>query len=605
MDYLRLDVEQATKYITCTLHTITQCAYINSRRKMKRYSDMKNRYFHLLRIGLILLMGFYFSAAANGKTWHVSGQKLAGIKQDEQVQTISKAASLAGPGDTVIVHDGIYRETVVIEKSGLPDSPITFQAATVPDVVITGADRISEWTRLPGQDRIYSTPWPYKFITWNRHNTHPDDDFHLLIGRCEQVFVNGYALRQVLERDKLARGTFYADLDAERLYVWSYDNQDVSNRKMKVEASVRNTILAVKGNYIVIKGVRFRYAANRAQHGAVEFSGDHLTIEDCIFERTNASGAAFAGEDITVRRCAFQHNGQLGFGANRAHRLRMTGCAVRDNNIKGFNRGWEAGGNKICLTRGAVLENSTFNANRGNGIWFDIGNEECTVHNCLIAYNEDAGIFYEISYGLNAHDNVIVGNGLADTSGAWGANAGISISSSPDCLIERNLIVGNKEGFSFREQTRSTPRIDSRKGEPVWNHDEVVRNNVIAYNRDAQTWGWFDVSDDRHWPAQDNDGNDNGLSLEKLKLTLKDNLYFAGPGAELFNWGVTWKKNKRYNSLEQVQNELGLEKGSRLAELAFNDFSSLDFRVPADSPALKMGCYPKGTIPGVKLGIIE
>ena len=572
---------------------------------MTRQKSVKNHYFHFLRIGLVLMMGFYFCAVVSGKTWHVSSETLAGIKQDEQVRTISKATSLAEPGDRVIIYSGIYREAVTIEKSGLPDKPITFQAAPSAVVIMTGADRITEWSEVSYEGRIYSTPWPHKFITWNRYHTHPDDDHHLLIGRCEQVFVNGYALRQVLEHDKLARGTFYVDLDDERLYVWSYDNQDISSRKAKVEASARGMILAVKGNYVAVKGIRFRYAANHAQQGAVQFSGNNLTVEDCIFERTNASGVAFEGKDITVRRCTFQNNGQLGFGANHAHRLRMTGCMVRNNNIKGFNRGWEAGGNKICLTRGAVLENSTFVENRGNGIWFDIGNEDCTVRNCLISNNEDAGIFYEISYGLYAHDNVIVGNGLADTSGAWGANAGISISSSPNCHIERNLLVGNKEGFSFREQTRSTPRIDRRKGEPVWNHDEVIRNNVIAYNRDAQTWGWFDISDDRLWPVQGKDSNANDLSLEKLKLTLRDNLYFAGPGEELFNWGVTWKKNKRYQSLEQVWQELGLEQGSKLAEPAFNDFPALDFRVPAGNPAVKMECYPQGTIPGVKLGILE
>jgi nitrous oxidase accessory protein NosD len=566
---------------------------------------MKNHYFRLLRIGLVLMMGLFFCAEASGKTWHVCGQTLAGIKQDDQVETINRAAALAEPGDTVIIHSGVYREAVVIEKGGLPDNPITFQAATGAGVIMTGADRITEWSEVPSEGRIYSTPWPHKFITWNQHHTHPDDDYHRLIGRCEQVFVDGYALRQVLERDKLARGTFYVDLDGERLYVWSYDNQDISSSKAMVEASARDTILAVKGNYVIIKGIRFRYAANQAQHGAVEFSGNHLTVEDCTFEYTNSSGAAFEGEDITVRRCTFQHNGQLGFGANHAHRLQMTECTVRDNNIKGFNRGWEAGGNKICLSRRVVLENSTLVENRGNGIWFDIGNEDCTVRNCLIAFNEDAGIFYEISYGLHARDNVIVGNGLADTPGAWGASAGISISSSPNCLIERNLLVGNKEGFNFREQTRSTRRIDSRKSEPVWNHDEIVRNNVIAYNRDAQTWGWFDISDARLWPAQPSEGNSNGLSLEKLKLTLSDNLYFAGLGSELFNWGVTWKKNKRYKSLEQVQEELGLEQGSKLAGPAFNDFSALDFRVPAGSPAVKMGCCPKGKIPGVKSGILE
>jgi len=499
---------------------------------------MKNRHFEGIRIGLVLMLGLSFCITAEGKTWHVSGETLAGIEQQQQVRTISRAAALAEPGDTVIIHSGIYREAVVIEKSGKPDNPITFQAATGAGVIMTGADRISEWAGVKGEGHIYSTPWPHKFITWNQNNTHPDDEYHLLIGRCEQVFVNGYALRQVLERDKLTRGTFYVDLDGKRLFIWNYDNQDISGKKATVEASVRDRILTVKGDYVTVKGIRFRYAANRAQRGAVEFSGNHLAVEDCIFEYTNAGGAVFRGEDVTVHHCTFQYNGQLGFGAVHSHRLRMTGCTVRNNNTKGFDRGWEAGGNKICLARGVVLENSTFVENRGNGIWFDIGNEDCTVRNCLIAFNEDAGIFYEISYGLHAHDNVIVRNGLADTSGAWGSNAGISISSSPNCLIERNLLIGNKEGFSFREQTRSTPRIDDRKSEPVWNHDHIIRNNVIALNRDAQTWGWFDIQDNRHWPAQSGDGEADGLSLEKLALTLRDNLYFAGPGAELFNWGV-------------------------------------------------------------------
>ena len=153
------------------------------------------------------------------------------------------------------------------------------------------------------------------------------------------------------------------------------------------------------------------------------------------------------------------------------------------------------------LCRGVVLEKSQFVGNRGNGVWFDIGNEKCIVRNCLIADNEDAGIFYEISYGLHAHDNVIIGNGFAETPGAWGPAAGISLSSSPDCLIERNLIVGNREGFNFREQDRTTQRIDDEKETMVWNHDESIRHNVLALNRDAQVWGWFDVEDDRHWPA--------------------------------------------------------------------------------------------------------
>jgi len=566
---------------------------------------MKNRHFCGMGIVRALMAGLCLCAAANGKVFHVCPQTLSGIEQQEQVRTISEAAALVEPGDTVMIHNGTYRETVVIEKSGLPDNPITFQAAIGASVIMTGADRISEWAEVSGEGRIYSTPWPHEFVTWNEHYTHPDDDFHRLIGRCEQVFVNGYALRQVLERDKLTRGTFYVDLDGERLTVWNHDNQDIRGRKATVEASVRDRILTVKGDHVTVKGIHFRYAANRAQQGAVEFSGNHLTVEDCLFEYTNASGAAFRGQDITARRCTFQHNGQLGFGAGRAHNLRMTGCMVRNNNTKGFNRGWEAGGNKICLSRGVVLEESTFVDNRGNGLWFDIGNEDCTVRNCLIGFNEDSGIFYEISYGLHAHDNVIVGNGLAGTPGAWGASAGISLSSSPNCVIERNLLVGNKEGFNFREQARSTPRIADRKGEPVWNHDHVIRNNVIAHNRDAQTWGWFDVSDNRHWPARDGKAEPDGLTLEKLSLSLKDNLYWADPGQGLFNWGVTWKEHKEYRHLNDVRDALNLEEGSSLVELVFKDFSALDFRVPKESPAVTMRCYPQGSVPGVQLGTLE
>jgi hypothetical protein len=556
---------------------------------------MKDRHFFWMRIVCLCMAGFCLCARVEGKTWHVSQKELTGIGKEQQVRTIGEAVSLVKPGDKVIIHNGIYREKVVIEKSGLPDRPIKFYAAVGANVIVTGADRITDWHKEDSDVNIFSTDWPHRFVT------HPNDDFHHLIGRCEQVFVDGYALRQILSFNKLSRGTFFVDLDAKRLYAWAANNKELSDRKNFVEASVRSQIWMCKGAHVHIKGIRFRYATNPAQKAAVVFSGNHDVVEDCQFEYFNASGARFTGENITVRNCIFQYNGQMGFGAGRAHNLLMTGCIIRNNNIKGYMRGWEAGGNKIVLTRGAVIENSVIVENRGNGIWFDIGNENNVVRNCLIANNEDSGIYYEISYGLHAHDNVIIGNGFAHHPDAWGARAGISISSSPNCVIERNLILGNKEGFNFREQTRSTPRID-KKSEPVWNHDHIIRNNVIAYNRDAQTWGWFDIRDSRHWPARDGKAKPNGLTLEKLSLAFNHNLYSTGPGQGLFNWGVPWQKHKKYRQLDDVRNGLNLEQGSKLVEIIFKDFSNLDFRVPVDSLAIKMHCYPRGEVPGVKLG---
>lgn len=571
-----------------------------------------------IKLGCILLTVF-LCTSARGKIWHVAQKNLPGISTDVQISSINEAVSHLSAGDTVIIHGGVYREQVTIERSGISEKPITIQAGTGEFVVVTGADRLTKWQRIDGNDSIFTTEWPHSFITWNKDNTHPSDDYHKLIGRCEQVFIDGYPLKQVLDKEKLSRGTFFADLNAKRLYVWDSGSRDISSSKIMVEASVRSTIWTCKGNHIRTKGIRFRYAANRAQHGAVQISGDDNVVEDCVFEYTNSCGVKFNGERITVRNCVFQHNGQLGFAAGRAHGLLMTDCIVTNNNIKGFDRGWEAGGNKIVLTRAAIIENSIFTDNRGDGIWFDIGNEKCQVRNCLIANNENAGIFYEISYSLHAHDNVIVGNGFAYTPSAWGANAGISISSSPYCLIERNLLIGNKEGLSLREQKRSTPLIEGGS-EPVWNHNQTVRKNVLAYNRDAQVWGWFDINDERHWPKSMQQGliqkqgqrNNNpteglpyGSSLADLELTFRENIYCPGLGQGLFNWGVTWKRNKKYTDLETVLRELSLGRGSRIDDISIKDFHKLDLRVPANSTAVKIQCYPKGNVPGVLLGTYE
>ena len=545
---------------------------------------------------------------------------------DKPFKTIGRAAQAVEPGDTVRICGGVYRESVVVEKSGTAQKPIAFEAALGANVVLTGADRITEWKKENAAENIFSAPWAHRFIGWSKQLTHPDDSYHLMIGRAEQVFVLGYQHLQVLKREQLGRGTFFVDLEAKRLYVCPSDGRDLT-KGVLVEASARPEIWHSKGSFIHLRGLRFRYAANAAQHGAAQFSGNSGVIADCVFEQMNSQGAVFKGENIVARRCIFQDNGQIGFGANNAHKLLLTGCIIRNNNTKNFSRGWEAGGDKLCFCRGAVLEQSQFVGNRGNGIWFDIGNEDCVVRNCLIANNEDAGIFYEISYGLHAHDNVIVGNGFADYPGSWGAAAGIALSSSPNCVIERNLIAGNKEGLNFREQQRTTPRINDRAERWVWNHDEVIRNNVLAYNRDAQLWGWFDVNDGRHWPAamqekksetgkaqedaaadyqaKSKEGAPVGLDLSKLRLTLEKNLYHAVPGQGLFNWGVTWKKHKKYANLEDVRKELGLEHGSVETEFLFGDFLARDFRVPPDSPALKLGCYPQGSVPGVTLGTKE
>lgn len=545
---------------------------------------------------------------------------------DRPWKTITQAAGKAGPGDVVVIRGGVYRERVLVKTSGTARAPIRFEAAPGEHVVVTGADRLTGWRKADDARPIYRVAWPHRFIGWNRSMTHPDDEYHRIIGRCEQVVVDGYLLRQVLSAGQLAPGTFFADVTNKTLLAWDIGSRDLN--KTYVDGSVRQEVLRVEGDHVQLRGLRFRYAANMAQHGAVVLVGRHDVMEDCVIEAMNADGATFTGEDAVARRCVFRDNGLAGFGAGRAHRLLFTECLVENNNTKGFDRGWYAGGNKLVLCRDAVLERGRFVRNRGNGIWFDIGNTNCTVRQCLIADNEDAGIFYEISFALHAHDNVIVGNGFAATAGAWGAQAGISLSSSPGCVIERNLIVGNREGFNFREQTRTTPMIEDRAERPVWNHDQLIRRNLIVLNRDAQVWGWFDMKDNRHWPASSAPTNQTGaaviakpgdiagaytaktsegqpqdLTLEKLRLRFENNVYFAAPGQGWFKWGPTWERHKTYPSLREFQSNLGIDADSQVLDPGFADLLQLDFRLCEETMSLLKESYPREPVPGVILGV--
>jgi Right handed beta helix region len=551
-------------------------------------------------------------STAVAATWHVSLQPLPSVPVQLQSRTIQEAARIASAGDTIVIHSGVYREPVVIEKSGTSQQPIRFEAAPASDVIITGLDPLTDWHKENDGQNIYSTPWPYRFIPGSKTDAHPDDEYHRLIGRAEQVAMNGNLLRQTLQLDELSPGAFYVDLTNKRLYVSPPAGENVNAKNVQVEAATRSLIWDCKGDYVSLRGIHFRYAANPAQVGSVVFRGRGDVAEDCSFERMNGAGAAFVGPEQVARNCTFQDNGQLGFAAVRAHNLLFTGCTVRNNNTKGFNKQWEAGGDKIVLSRGVVLEKCRFIANHGSGIWFDIGNENCTVRNCLLADNEDAGLFYEISYGLQAHDNVAVGNGFATTRGAWGAQAGIVLSSSPNCVVTNNLLVANREGFNFREQARITARIDRPEPgyqEQIWNHDEQIRNNVIAYNHNAQTRGWFDVSDQRHWPRQLQEMKPKkaaapveGISLESSHLDCSHNVFAREENQPLFIWGTTWLRHVDYSTLATVQSQLNLEKESQEFPLVFADYAKRDFRLPWNSVAFSMDCYPRGEVPDVSLG---
>ena len=86
------------------------------------------------------------------RTWYVSSKVSTNGdgSQGKPFQRISSAASLAMPGDTVLVAGGVYRERVAPVNSGLESAPITYMAAPGEEVLIT-ASEVLKWAQSADQ----------------------------------------------------------------------------------------------------------------------------------------------------------------------------------------------------------------------------------------------------------------------------------------------------------------------------------------------------------------------------------------------------------------------------------------------------------------------
>ncbi len=95
-----------------------------------------------------------------------TGSDRADGSADAPFRTINRAARAAGPGDTVVVHEGVYREWVDPPRGGTVDAPITYQAAVDQDgrfepVTISGAEVVTDWRPHPGAEgRVWVTEVP-------------------------------------------------------------------------------------------------------------------------------------------------------------------------------------------------------------------------------------------------------------------------------------------------------------------------------------------------------------------------------------------------------------------------------------------------------------
>lgn len=126
--------------------------------------------------------------------------------REHPFRTISKAAAVAMPGDTITVHEGEYREWVKPANGGLGDTcRITYQAAEGEKVVIKGSERIQNWENIGGtvwkaviSNQMFDEYHPYRENLDGDWFEFPKKTLH-----TGEVYLNGRAFYEAKSLDEV------------------------------------------------------------------------------------------------------------------------------------------------------------------------------------------------------------------------------------------------------------------------------------------------------------------------------------------------------------------------------------------------------------------
>lgn len=269
--------------------------------------------------------------------YHVSkkGSYNAKGSQEDPFKTINQAAAVAVAGDTVIVHEGVYREHVNPQHPGLSDwRRITYKAADGEKVVIKGSEQIDTWEKQDGTvwkvvipNTFFKDFNPYKeeiFGDWIVDN----DNRHL-----GEVYLNGKSFyevsslagvtkpeKQIEVVDHWTRKTVPAFDSEQSVYTWyaevDEDNttiyanfHDYNPNEELTEINVRKAVFFPEKtgmDYITVRGFEMAQAATpwtpptADQPGLI---GPHWSkgwiIEDNIVHDAKTSGISLGKEVST------------------------------------------------------------------------------------------------------------------------------------------------------------------------------------------------------------------------------------------------------------------------------------------------------------------
>ncbi|MCP4338243.1 MAG: carbohydrate-binding protein, partial [Desulfobulbaceae bacterium] len=146
------------------------------------------------------------TGVAHSAEWHVSvkGADTNAGALNSPFLTIQRAADVAQPGDTITVHEGVYREEVAPPRGGTSDDMrITYQAAEGEEVIVTGSEIVKGWVHVQNDtwkvviaDSYFEGFNPFKDVIYG--------DWFISLGRDHHtgaVYLNNHWLTESVNLD--------------------------------------------------------------------------------------------------------------------------------------------------------------------------------------------------------------------------------------------------------------------------------------------------------------------------------------------------------------------------------------------------------------------
>ena len=267
-------------------------------------------------------------------------------------RTINRAAALARPGDTVIVHAGEYREWVTPRRGGLSDSRrITYRAADGEHVVIKGSERITGWE--PDGGTVWKATVPNAlFGDFNPFAEEIAGDWIVYADKAPRkhlgdVYLNGLSFFEAASRAELDSPEkrtevtddwtgvadrvrnpeqtlllWYAEVGAAETTIWANFQGADPNTEL-VEINVRRSVfypLVPHLDYITVRGFELAQAATPWTPPTADQPGligpnwaKGWIIEDNVIHDAKCSGVSLGKEASTGHHFATERGDKPGY----------------------------------------------------------------------------------------------------------------------------------------------------------------------------------------------------------------------------------------------------------------------------------------------------